>query len=167
MALSKLSTKIKTFIVSELATFETPTNVRAAIKENFAIDISLPAILHYDGTRPECPAKWRTMFVDLRTRFLADQASIPIANKSFRLRELDRLYKRHAERGPAAQNPVEMRATLEQAAKEAGNSFSNVRELTGKGGKPLMPDRPDVVVYLPDNGRGDATPTPALSDRGE
>lgn len=28
-------------------------------------------------------------------------------------------------------------------------------EHTGEGGKPLIPDGPAVVVYLPDNGRGD------------
>ena len=42
-----------------------------------------------------------------------------------------------------------------QAAKEAGDSYTNRRELTGKNGAPLPPAAPAVVLYqLPDNGRG-------------
>lgn len=162
MPAAKLSKEMKTFVVMALATWETPTAVQRELKEQFNADVSLPAILHYDGSRAGCPKVWKELFDKTRERFLDDVAAIPIANRAFRLKELNRLLTAQLARPINARNPNDIRATLEQAAKEAGNAFSNVRELTGKGGKPLMPDRPDVVVYLPDNGRGDATPTPAL-----
>ena len=44
---------------------------------------------------------------------------------------------------------------FEQAAKEAGDSYTNRRELTGKNGAPLPAAASAVVMYqLPDNGRG-------------
>lgn len=163
MADPKLSLEMKRFVVMEFAMWETPTTIQRELKENFGVDVSLPGLLHYDGDRPACPKKWKTLFDETRKAFLDDTTSIPIANKAFRLRELNKLLDVQRRRPANQRNPADIRATMEQAAKEAGNAFSNVRELTGKGGKPLMPERPDVVVYLPDNGRGDATPTPALS----
>jgi hypothetical protein len=159
---TKLSRHHKIFIVTQLAVWERPTIIRNQLKEIYGIEVTLPAICNYDGDKPGNPKKWRELFTETRQEFVKNTAAIPIANKAFRLRELDNLYHNQKLANAARQNPAEMRAALEQAAKEDGNYYSNRTELTGKGGKPLIPETsgPQVVVYLPDNGRGDADVTP-------
>lgn len=165
MADPVLSREAKIFVVQQLAMWERPTIIQAALKEHFGFEVSLPAIVQYDAGKPGRPKKWRELFDETRKEFIKNTAKIPIANKAFRLRELDRLYHNQKLAAANRQNPVEMRAALEQAAKEDGNYYSNRTELTGKGGKPLIPENsgPQVVVYLPDNGRGDG-PAPSAAN---
>lgn len=162
MAEGKLSKDIKIFIVQQLATWELPSVIRVQVKELFDVDITLPAINYY--LPQNASKKWKEVFDNAREKFLKETAEIPIANKAFRLRELDSLYR--SQKISVLKNPVEMRAALEQAAKESGNQFTNRTEHTGKGGSPLIPENAaQVVVYIPDNGRGDG-PTPVVDPRG-
>lgn len=154
MALGKLSLEAKRFVVMELAMWELPSTIQKALKEQFDIEVTLPAIIQYDGTRAHCPKKWKQLFDDTRTQFIEDTSAIPIANKAFRLRELNRMLEVQRRRPDAQRNPADVRATLEQAAKEAGNVYTNRQEHTGKDGKDLIPAK-DVVIYLPDNNRPD------------
>ena len=169
MSKDLLSLEARRYIVTELAMWESPTIVKNAVKEIYGVEVSLPGILNYDGTRPGCAKKWKVLFDETRKAFVEDITTIPIANKAYRVRELNKLLDNQKRAAKNQQNTVEMRATLEQAAKEAGDAFTNKRELTGKGGAPLVPDKPNVIVYLPSNDRGDAdetaaaTPEPALS----
>lgn len=126
MAKGKLSTEMQLFVVQQLALFEKPTMVMNALKETYGVEVALPAVLYYDITSPNFPEKWRETFEKIRADFLENTATIPIANKAFRLRELDRLY--HRNKGSRMENPVEQRATLEQAAKESGDVFTNKHE---------------------------------------
>lgn len=144
--------------MQQLAVFERPTEIQRQLKEEFGVEVTLPALSFYNPDNPKLGQKWKDVFAEARAKFLAETEKIAIANKAFRLRELDRMYARQANAKVA--NPVEVRAILEQAAKEAGDGYSNRRELVGKGGKPLMPEGPAVVLYLPDNGRGDADQIP-------
>jgi len=155
MAEGKLPKDVKIYIVQQLATWELASVIRDEIKEQFGIEVTLQAIDYY---RPEKSSKkWKTLFDETRAKFIKDTASIPISNKAFRLRELHGLYTKQKKRPDMLQNPAEMRAVLEQAAKESGNQFTNRTEHTGKGGTPLIPESiAQVHVYIPDNGRGDA-----------
>jgi hypothetical protein len=157
MAKGKLSIEMKRFVVTELAMWETPTNVQRSLRENYGVEITLQSIQEYDGDRAHCPKKWKALFDEVRAKFVEDYSSIPIANKGFRLRELQKIVDVQRRRPDAQRNPADIRATLELAAKEVGNVFTNRQEHTGKGGKPLIPEGPNVVVYLPDNGRPDVT----------
>lgn len=156
MAANKLTIQVKAFIVMQLATWETPSAIKAQVKELFDVDITVPGVMHYDAGRSTPGKRWIELFQKTRADFLADVTAIPIANKSFRLRELNELYLKQKRRPEMQQNPVEMRAALEQAAKESGGAFTNKSEVTGKDGKALIPKAANVVVYIPDNGRGDA-----------
>lgn len=142
--------------------FERPVNIQKELKETYGVEISLPAIINYD--LPRIPTKWKQLFLDTRQAFTEDTSTIPIANKSYRLRMLNKIVAQH-ELSPRP-NTVEIRAAMEQAAKECGGAFTNTRELTGPKGAKLIPDTPAVVVYLPDNQRGDAVPGVALRNDG-
>lgn len=153
----KLKPHIRVYIVQQLAMFERPTIIQKAIKELFDVDVTVQAVVYYDPkVNTTLPQKWRDVFEQTRRQFIESSAEIPIANKSFRLRELDALY--HKQKLAKVPNPVEMRAALDQAAKEAADGYKSRVELTGKDGQKLIPENngPQVVVYLPDNGRGDA-----------
>lgn len=65
--------------------------------------------------------KWVDLFNDLRDRFLNEISDIPIANKAYRLRVLQRM-------STTAENMKNIGMTaqlLEQAAKEVGEAYSN------------------------------------------
>ena len=127
MGTGKLESQAKIFITQQLAMYERPQVIRDAVKEIYSVEISLPSILHYDISNPTLPPKWREIFEQTREKFLSDVSIIPIANKSYRLKELNRIYTNQAKQAEKLQNPVEMRATLEQAAKESGDAFTNKR----------------------------------------
>ena len=151
---AELDTETKIFIVQCLACFDRPSKVVKAVKEEFGVTVTRQAVHWYDAERKgaeEIPEQWRQMFAATRKRFLEETASIGIANRAVRLRKLDRI----AELAEAAGNHVVVMAACEAAAKEMGGAFTNRQhhELTGKDGKDLPPAQ--VMICLPDNGRGD------------
>ncbi|MGV1223480.1 DUF2280 domain-containing protein, partial [Klebsiella pneumoniae] len=70
-----------------------------------------------------------------RDRFLNEISDIPIANKAYRLRVLQRM----STTAEGMKNLGMTAQLLEQAAKEVGDAYSNKQkvELTGKDGGPL------------------------------
>lgn len=135
-----LTEDVKAFIVHALACFDTPQQVAEAVKVEFGLTVPRQQCQAYDPTKHMgrgLSAKWRGIFDATRKAFLEDQATIPIANKNFRLRALDRLYQAAASRG----NVALAAQLLEQAAKESGGAFTNRREMTGKDGAPLIPPK--------------------------
>lgn len=131
MAESKLEAEHQIFIVQQLAVFERPKSVQTKLKEIFEIEIALSSIVYYDISNKDLPKKWKTLFSSTRRKFLNNSAAIPIANKSFRLQKLQNMFER--QENDKLQNTVEMRATLEQAAKETGDAFSNKQKLEHSG----------------------------------
>ena len=88
---------------------------------------------------------------ETRKAFLEGTSKIAISHRAVRLRALQRM----AERAESMGNIALAAQLFEQAAKEAGDSYTNRRELTGKNGAPLPAAASAVVMYqLPDNGRG-------------
>lgn len=134
--MATLNDAAKRFIVQALACYDTPTEVSAALKEEMGIDAPRTQVAQYDPTKAagaKLAKKWRDLFEDTRKRFRETVAEIPIADQAFRLRALGKIYDRHMQRG----NVVAAAAVLEQAAKEAGGMFTNKREVSGPGGKPM------------------------------
>lgn len=128
--MAKLTDAHKAFIVNQLASFMTPTEVAVAVKEQFGVEIARDQVAKYHPEASETPAKkWIALFEKARKRFLKDTSDIPISHRAFRLRELDDMRRRAKARGN-----YQMAAQLmEQAAKEQGDSFSNKQILHHKG----------------------------------
>lgn len=151
MANTSLTNEQKTFIVQANACFDPPSAVVASVKAEFGIDISRQLVETYDPTKrasKQIAKRWREMFEKTRKAFLEDTAAIGIANRSVRLRALNRM----ADKAESMGNMALAAQLHEQAAKEVGESYTNRRELTGKGGKDL-PAGQVTVFALPDNGR--------------
>lgn len=123
--MATLNDKQKTFIVQELACFQTYSEVAAAVKELFGVEIQRQQVYLYDPTKNKVAQKWQEIFKAARAKFLEETAEIAIANKSYRLRELDKIYQN--QKSAKSQNTKAMKDTLEQAAKESGDAFTNKR----------------------------------------
>jgi hypothetical protein len=135
--MAKLTESQKLAIVQALACFDTPSEVAAAVKEEFGVTISRQQVAAYDPTKAtgrDLSKKLRALFEETRRTFLSDVAAIPIAQQAFRLRALQREFERAKSRG----NSALAAQLLEQAAKELGGAFTNRRELTGQGGGPIQ-----------------------------
>jgi hypothetical protein len=126
----KLSAAAKTFVVQQLAMFESPAVVRRDLKADFGVEISDNAVRGYDPTGPkgrQLSPRWRMLFEETRKAFLDDVAQIGIAHKAVRLRRLERAYWLAERQG----NTDAVLRILEQAAKEEGGLFTNARVIKG------------------------------------
>ena len=153
MAKAKLNHEQQTYAVQALACFDSPSLVAAALRKDYGVTITPQTIEGYDPTKKAgagLAEKWKALFEETRKTFLEDTASIAISHRAVRLRALQRMSEKAETQG----NMVLAASLLEQAAKEVGDSFTNRRELTGKGGKDLpVPLSPVTIFQLPDNGR--------------
>lgn len=136
--MAALTNDVKIFIVQALARFETPTQVAAAVKQTYRIEVSLQQLNAYNpetvaGGRMS--AKLKTIFAETREKFRTKLDEIPIANSAYRLQALNRMYQKVESSG----NVALAAQLIEQAAKESGGAFTNrhQHELTGKGGAPI------------------------------
>lgn len=127
MAENILEKEHQLFIVQQLAMFERPRTVQAKLKEIYDIEISLPGIQHYQITSKQLSKELRKIFNATRKKFLKDTSAIPISNINFRLQKLNNILDKLEDE--PIQNTVEMRATLEQASKEAGGVFTNRQKI--------------------------------------
>ena len=145
MAQGKLAEEVKTFIVQALACFDSPSTVVAAVRAEFGETITRQTVEGYDPTKRagrDCAAKWRLLFEETRATFLEDTSRIGISHRAVRLRALQRMSEKAETQG----NMVLASSLLEQAAKEVGDSYTNRRELTGKGGGPVEVDTTTSAV---------------------
>lgn len=122
--MAALNNDLKSFIVQALACFDTPSQVVEAVKNDFGVSVTRQQVESHDPTKAAgrgLAAKWVTLFHDTRKRFREETADIPIANRAFRLRMLDRM----AVRAEGMKNMALASQLLEQAAKEVGDVFTN------------------------------------------
>lgn len=122
--MAALSNEVKAFIVQALACFDTPSQVAAAVREEFGIEVTRQKCEAHDPTKRagrDLAKRWRTLFEDTRARFREETAEIPIANRAYRLRTLGRL----AEKVEGMRNYGLTLQILEQAAKEVGDVYVN------------------------------------------
>jgi hypothetical protein len=134
----ELPGEVKAYIVQRLACFDTPTRVAKAVKDEFDVTVSRQRVHYYDPTHrmgralmPELAA----LFRQTREKFLNDPPQSPIFKRNYRLAVLQRALDIAEARGQL----VEVRAILEQAAKEEGEAFTNRLKLehTGKDGEAI------------------------------
>ena len=120
-----LTDEIREFIVKGLACYDTPTYVAEAVKAKFGIEVTRQQVHVYDPASSQPPAqRWCDLHAATRAAFLHDAAAIGVANKTVRLRRLDRLANR-CERNSVALALI----CLQQAAKECGGLYENRRQL--------------------------------------
>lgn len=133
----KLNDAQKAFIVEHLACFDTPQQVADAFEEEFDAELSRQQVEEYDPAKRCKTARWVEMHASIRKKFLDDVSEIPAAQRAYRVRRLALM----ATRSEARKNYPLAAQLYEQIAKEVGDAYTNRRELTGKDGKPLIPDR--------------------------
>lgn len=152
---TRLTKDMKLMIVTQLAMFAGPSEVRDMIEKEFGYRISsLSAITWYDPTTTfgaDCDPKWRALFEATRATYLTDVGCVPIMNRAYRARQLQRALDKEWTR----ENTVGVRDTLKQAAEEEGGVFTNRRELTGAGGKDLPATVLTVQFVEPGKANGD------------
>lgn len=142
--MATLTKKQKRLLVTELATFSTPSEAAETVKDEFGVEVSRQQAAYYDPSAGERPAeRWRNLFRRTREEYLDRTSEVGIAHKVYRLERLQRLYRRAENDGD-----VELAASLlEQAAKEVGEQFTNRRllEHSGPGGEAIELDGPADV----------------------
>jgi hypothetical protein len=130
--MAALDVKVKRYIVQALACFDTPSQVVAAVKEEFGLDVSRQQVATYDPTKVNgrlLSKDLRALFTETRAKFRAEVEEIPIAQQSFRLRSLSRMHQR----AEASGNAPLAAQLLEQAAKEIGGAYTDRRRIVGEG----------------------------------
>ena len=126
--MAALSPEVKAFIVQALACFDTPTQIASQVKQEFGLDISIQQVSSYDPTKAiakNLGQKWIDLFNATRTRFQTELSDIPIANKAYRLRALNRMMT-SAEK---MRNMALAASLMEQAAKECGDVYTNKQKV--------------------------------------
>lgn len=113
-------------IVTRLACFESPSEVAEAVRERFGIEVPRQQVYGYDAAAAEQTGRriaqhWRELFWETRRRYLSDMASVGVANKVYRLRRLDEMFRKAERMG----NLRLAAALLEQAAKEVGGVWAD------------------------------------------
>lgn len=136
--MAALKPEVKAYIIQMLACYDTPSQVVEAVQKDFGITITRQQVETHDPTKVSgktLAKKWIDLFNLTRDRFLNEISDIPIANKAYRLRVLQRM----STTAEGMKNLGMTAQLLEQAAKEVGDAYSNKQkvELTGKDGGPL------------------------------
>jgi hypothetical protein len=150
-----LRSEVKAFIVQALACFDTPSQVVESVRKEFGIEISRQQCESHDPTKfagRGLGAKWAELFHAARQRFREETTEIPIANRAFRLRAMNRF----VEKAETMKNIGLAMQILEQAAKEVGDVYVNRQTKNENLHDNLAPTR--VQVDVVDARKPDAEP---------
>ncbi|MDJ1012842.1 DUF2280 domain-containing protein [Klebsiella pneumoniae] len=126
--MAALKPEVKAAIVQMLACYDTLSIVVDAIQKDYGIRVTPQQVESHDPTKVSgkgLAKKWVDMFNATRDRFLNEISDIPIANKAYRLRVLQRMStdaEKMKNMGMTAQ-------LLEQAAKEVGDVYTNKQKV--------------------------------------
>ena len=153
--MAALKSDVKAFIVQALACFDTPTQVSQAVKQEFDVDVTRQQVEQHDPTKragSHLALKWQTLFHDTRKRFREQTAEIPIANRAYRLRAMNRF----VEKAETMKNIGLAMQILEQAAKEVGDVYVNRQKKVDDEGEPTVPT--SVTVQVINARKPDAEP---------
>lgn len=133
--MARLSDPEREDIVQRLACYRQPSVVAAWATREFNKDISRQQVEHYDPTRNDNIAeKWVEVFQETREEYLQNERRVAIAQKMWRLRQLQQIAN------DDEQDAETRMGALEQAAKETGGKYTNTQHLehTGGGGGALQ-----------------------------
>lgn len=127
-----LTEEAKDYAVTCFAMFMRPTQVSDAVFERFGVRLDRAMMQGYDPTSVKgnnnLGKKRKQLFVEVRAKFLEEIADIPIANRAFRLKQLQLAYDKAVD-----SNNVRLATDLlEQASKEAGNFHASEKTVNVK-----------------------------------
>lgn len=149
----ELPHNVKIFVVQRLASFDRPSEVVKAVKENFELEVSRQRVHYYDPTTRLGAAlapELKELFEKTREAFKKDVDSIPISHKAVQLRALDRALALAESRGQIA-----MVIPLVTAAAEISGTIvdKHQHEHSAPGGVPLT-----AAIFLTGAPAGASTP---------
>lgn len=153
--MAALKPEVKAAIVQMLACYDTLSIVVDAIQKDYGIRVTPQQVESHDLTKVSgkgLAKKWVDLFNATRERFLNEISDIPIANKAYRLRVLQRM-------STNAENMKNIGMTaqlLEQAAKEVGEAYSNKQKVEHTSPDGSMTPRPTTIRLVgvePNNGK--------------
>lgn len=130
--MAALKPEVRAFIVQELACFDTPSQIVESVQKEFKVQVTRQQVASHDPTKVAgkgLAQKWVELFNLTRDRFLNEISDIPIANKAYRLRVLDRMMN-NAEK---MRNIALATEIIEQAAKECGDAYTNKHKFEHSG----------------------------------
>lgn len=133
---SVLNEEQRAWLVTAWATFKRPADIYDEFREKFGFDVKQQTAASYnctgirdmDHAKERGLAKWLPLHNKARTEFQDAIKDIPIADATYRMQQLDKLFEHAMAKG----NHNSAARYLEQAAKEAGGAFSNRRVLEGQ-----------------------------------
>lgn len=126
--MAKLSKQIQTFVVQRLACFDTPSEVAAAVSEEFGVEVQRMQVHRYDPTKAaghQLSRDLTELFHKTRDRFIDDTSEIAVSHKAVRLRMLEKMIRK----ADSLKNYALAAQLLEQAAKECGGLYTNFRKV--------------------------------------
>ena len=130
--MAALKPEVRAFIIQELACFDTPSQIVESVQKEFKVQVTRQQVASHDPTKAAgkgLAKKWVDLFNELRDRFLNEISDIPIANKAYRLRALDRMMTK----AESMRNMALAAALMEQAAKECGDAYTNKQKVEHSG----------------------------------
>jgi len=148
--MAALKEPVKIFIVQSLACFETPQQVADAVMQRFGIEIDRRQCENYDPTKfagRNLSKKLKDLFDRSRKEFRENVEDIAIANKAFRLMELQKMYEDSGRNKRAKQN------LLKQAFQETDGRVTR-QEVTGANGGAIKTEneqKPSQPKYTPED----------------
>lgn len=146
--MAALKPDVKAFIIQSLACYDTPSQVVEAVQKEFGINITRQQAESHDPTKASgktLAKKWVEMFNETRERFQNEISDIPIANKAYRLRVLDRM----ATNAEKMKNYGMTSQLIEQAAKEMGDAYTNRQKIEHSSPDGSMTPQPTIIQLLP------------------
>ena len=129
--MAALKEPVKIFIVQSLACFETPQQVADAVKQRFGIEIQRQQCENYDPTKysgRNLSKKLKDLFEKTRKDFKENIEDIPIANKAFHFKELQKMYDDWGKNKVMRQNVLKQAQGLLQSGKSAGPNGLSEKE---------------------------------------
>lgn len=156
--MARLSSDVIRAIVTRLACYDRPAEVAKYVLETFRVEVTLPHILYYDPTSAgtDVAKKWRKLFAETRAAFTRDLTSIPIAQRAYRMQQMQKIHNKNMDRGALAF----ARDDLVEAEKMTGDYYTNRRmvlpgdqnSLAEELSKLLGVGKDDVLAAIPGGG---------------
>lgn len=131
--MATLKEPVKIFIVQSLACRDTPQEVADLVKQEFDLIIDRSQVALYDPTKrrgKNLSEKYVLLFEETREKFDSGLIDIPIANKYYRLKEMQKMYD------DSGKNKKTKQSLLKLALQETDGRTTKV-EHTGKDGADL------------------------------
>lgn len=145
--MAKLTDEIRRFMVERLAMFDSPSEVAAAVKEEFGVEITRQQAEEYDPTKRTPARKWVAHFNATREAFLTETAREPAAERAYRVRRLANM----ARAAEAAKNVKRAAELYRQIAEEMGGKYTNrmiVSDSPAQLAKALGMTEAEVIALL-------------------